>query len=365
MPLKTYTSDDGCDMARLPLFFIFALPCSIILAILYQLIAYYMPCIGWVTALLMMGYAGGMFLILNTAGEMARNRNMWIHLTSSFIVAGIAYYVCWVTFFTLLFQDATAEDGTPYGLVWNPVEIAFYLPRFADVGYSTGSMTSSCSSHSSEISGVFLWICWVIEAVIIFIVPPFIAVGYTSNPFFPASNSWGTKRKIKQTYQSETAPRAKDAILADETFGWMSDLRPGDGVDALGFEFIEHPKEDLAYLSVTKGVEKVENKKRVIKQESVVEFIELSPSQRKQIEQYMLEMDARTELSPDTDAAAPEESLEAAATTPTLSAPTDAVTDGAATDSEPASASPAAPPKPPAKLGSRPGTKEIGDEWDQ
>lgn len=342
MTLATYKSDGGFVAGQIPLLFILTAVAGIPLGIVYQALSFYMPCFGVVTVLLLGGYGALLGLIAGGIGKFIKNRNLMVHLAGAAFGALTSYYFAWVTFSWCLFNREEI-DGAPIFLPWDLYQLAVDV---APIGYFT--IGSSSSSNGDAVSGWFLWLIWVVEALTIFGLGTFVGCGYTSEPFFARSMVWGAGRKIHRTFGGDNLPATKAAFLDDDTFSWTRNLVVDKGEGTLQFEFFEAPNEELSYLTISRGVLKKENKETVLKHEPVVSYLELTPTMKRRLE---ADLENARETASEPDAAAESEK--------TADSPRneEIETDGKWDNANKPEPKPAAPP-PTGKA------KPAGDEWD-
>ncbi|MGH7144337.1 MAG: hypothetical protein ACREJ2_09475 [Planctomycetota bacterium] len=286
MTLQVYRSDGGFDMTRLPLFLLGSCLGGAVLGTLYQLASYYSPLFGYITVVILGGYALLLGKLTSVLGKWAHNRNWWLHLGATVLTCLVSYYVAWIVFTACILESVRSAypnlASLPFCLVL-PWKIGKLATALAASGYKTFGAMGSSSSGQTTISGAFVWLIWLVEAGVIFIVPPFRSHNYTADPYFTRSGSWGAKRTLGRTYSSPTAPASASKMLLDDSFSWMNDMRPAGGLNSLGFEFTEHPNEETAFLTITKTQLKTVKKQKVLKPVPFLAHIELTAAERRRV----------------------------------------------------------------------------------
>ena len=132
---------------------------ALILGIAYSYLSIYIPLAGYVTVILLggFGFAGG--LVLSTAGEKARCRSTLFMGMCGLVFGAFAIYVAWATFEHVLIEKAGEESPGIFALMLQPGVMWEIAKSVNETGwFSIGGGTPS---------GVFLWILWAIEALVV------------------------------------------------------------------------------------------------------------------------------------------------------------------------------------------------------
>lgn len=168
-----------------PLLLIFAgIPLIILLSIIYSYLVLYIPISGYITILLLAGFAFGITMIVSRLAGIGKCRSA-IAITIFGALAGfVALYFAWVSFLYALFaRFAPAEEVTVAQLILNPFMLYNAVMFVNENGWF--------SIKGATPTNIVLWIFWAIEAVVIVGAPALFAASSMKNEMFCEScNKW-------------------------------------------------------------------------------------------------------------------------------------------------------------------------------
>lgn len=138
-----------------------------ILGFVYAAAEIYIPIGGWITVILLGGFAYGLAWLVDQAARRSKCRDL-VYVRAMGAASGVfGLYGSWVAFTYLLIQREQVENDVTYMRLFLDPALVFSIARsIAEVGwYSIASLTPA---------GTLIWILWGIEAAVIILVPALI-----------------------------------------------------------------------------------------------------------------------------------------------------------------------------------------------
>jgi hypothetical protein len=206
--IETYTPSGRISLLTIPLMLVIGgaagIGVAFVVHLIWQAIGYYLIVIFPAA----IGIAAGFGVSIGvTAG---RNRNVPLGL-----IVGLA--VGLVSYMSMHYFDSRSADSP---------DLLAYLEMMADEGYSIFFI---------PISGIFVWITWVIEAVIVAFLTVSIAGGSSQEAFCEDCNRWTTNRRL-----FTSAPDSVAAIVTS-----VSEKRYHQLKELIGKQFSDRNKLDV------------------------------------------------------------------------------------------------------------------------
>lgn len=200
------------------------------------------------------------------------------------VVALATVYVQWAAYLTLM---AGVEEGTTntsfdagifLGLLLSPAHMWSMLHIINDTG--------SWSVLGVTPSGVFLWLIWLAEALIIVLVALTFGADAIGHPYSETTRAWATETTLPQLFTPQPDLEATRAALEARRFEEALHSAPTPADEAAPGEFwqlrLHHAPQDEAcrYLSVDKLTRKLDKKgKPETDTEVLIKHLALSPSE--------------------------------------------------------------------------------------
>jgi hypothetical protein len=153
-----------------------------ILAFIYSYATRYIPFI-YINFLILAGFVFGLGFAVNFAIALGKVRNKLVGMAFGLVIGLAGLYTCWVIWICTHIPIDYME------LIKNPEGMKSVIGLINDQGtwgFSSGA----------NISGIFLTVIWVIEALAIIGVPTFMAYGKTGDPFIENDNNWAEETVI-------------------------------------------------------------------------------------------------------------------------------------------------------------------------
>lgn len=180
-PVNTYYHPSGkLPAAGIVWMLVFGALGALILGFMYGYAIRYMPFII-VSVLITLGYGFFIGALVGQGGKVGKVRNLAALTAFGFLGGLMAEYTAWV-FWT---YAATRREILPF----NPLELLAVMTAFAEKG--------SWSLRSLTPTGIFLWIVWGLEALIIIGCSAFMARSFVSgDPFCESCDRWVDKPRV-------------------------------------------------------------------------------------------------------------------------------------------------------------------------
>lgn len=153
-----------------------------ILALIYSYATRYIPFI-YINFLILAGFVLGLGFAVNFAIALGKVRNKLLGMVFGLVVGLAGLYACWVIWIcTHIPIDYMELIKSPEGMK----SIIGLINDQGTWGFRSGG----------NVSGTFLTVIWVIEALAIIVVPTFMAYGKTCDPFIENENEWAEETVI-------------------------------------------------------------------------------------------------------------------------------------------------------------------------
>lgn len=135
------------------------IPLLLILALIYAYINVYNPIGGYITLLIILGYAFVCGLVIATLLKLGKVRNSRFCFVSAVVGGLLSLYFAWVFFLYVLAHRFDLMEVGVLQLLFNPFAVLSVMNEINKTGWF--------SIKGATPSGIFLWILWLIEAGII------------------------------------------------------------------------------------------------------------------------------------------------------------------------------------------------------
>lgn len=255
---------------------------TVILSILYIALQWFIPFIYlnfFIAVGLGLGVGGSVFIAIG----LGKIRNTKYDLVLAVISSFLAWYSQWALFVSLMYE----AEGSMGGGIW--VRSSFNLTGFWHVfthpDFLLQAMLSLNSAgtftlKSSTVSGTFLWIVWIIEALIIIVIPIIFSIsGRATNPFSEQNDQWMEARDIEGKLKTVADPDQMTKELSTGNLKPLKDFLPADDLqnDYATLHVYESPGDPVKYISVT-NVSHTADKKGELKKETktVIEYFRIA-----------------------------------------------------------------------------------------
>jgi hypothetical protein len=172
---------------------------AVLLAFVYIYAIWYIPFV-YINFFLCLGFGlvlGGVLMLLAKAGKLRSPVGVGL---LALLVGLVAVYLEWSVYLTLLFNSETTGTGRDAD-----TSTSFSAGMWADVLTHPGAMweaigkineTGTWSLKGATPSGMFLWIIWLIELVIILGGAYWLARSQATEPFSEAANEWADEESL-------------------------------------------------------------------------------------------------------------------------------------------------------------------------
>jgi hypothetical protein len=188
---------------------------ALVLAFVYSYLIAYIPFV-YVNALCTAGYACALGFVVGWLLKSGKMRNPAVGLFVTIIVSLAAYYFSWAVWLSAMLGRGD-YDVSAFTLASQPSTLLDVILRVNEHGaWSIGR------GGKNPVTGVFLWIVWGVEALIVLVVPPVLAWGVlNSEPFCEFCGEWCEEDQglvslgqaepagLKQVFESKQFERLK------------------------------------------------------------------------------------------------------------------------------------------------------------
>lgn len=160
---------------------------------LYAAAIAYIPFI-YVNVLLTLVFGAAIGFAMTLAMEMGKVRNTWVIVGGAFLGTCFVHYVGWMIWMAVM--CFRSDIPIPFFEIMFPPTFVMMIIDLSEVGAWT--------LRGNPVSGVMLWIVWIVEALIVFGTSLAVA-GSTGNsrPFCEACESWCTARNDVARFAGE------------------------------------------------------------------------------------------------------------------------------------------------------------------
>lgn len=281
-----YTPSGKSSPLSFILFAILSLVVFPILGGLYTYAVWYIPFI-YISFLLTFGLGVGIgFLMNKIVIQYGKIRNPKMAFLLCVLGAFVALYFQWAVWADLVLNSTETTGFSRMAVVkssMNLEQIAFIAvsPKLLfQLIVEVNSYGTWGLFEESTVSGVFLWIVWGLESLIVIVVSLMFGGKRASNPFCERGNKWFKQRDLPQL----SYIYSKSDIVADleqGTFKSLSLLHLYDELhDSTGFSVVTlfYSDMDVHYLSIINSTKIVNDKGEVsYEEEDIIQFLEISP----------------------------------------------------------------------------------------
>lgn len=135
------------------------IPLLLILALIYAYINVYNPIGGYITFLIILGYSFACGFGIALLLKYGKTRSRMFCLVSGLIGSFLSLYFAWAFFLYALLHRVGASEVGVLDILLNPFAVWTMITKINETGWFT--------IKGATPSGIFLWILWGIEAVVI------------------------------------------------------------------------------------------------------------------------------------------------------------------------------------------------------
>lgn len=193
------------------------------LAFAYSYIIVYLPFV-YLRALATIGYAFALAAGVGFGLKTGKIRNAPVALLVTGVVTAISFYFIWGIWVFALLQRADNEDATLLGVLTSPFILWEVIHKINETG--------AWGFRGTPISGLSLWVVWIVEAAIIFSIPLLGGWGLVSAPFCETCDRWTEEENAVREFNRVAPPAELKEILRRKDYGALIRYprRAGDDV---------------------------------------------------------------------------------------------------------------------------------------
>ena len=152
-----------------------------VLAFVYSYLLAYIPFI-YLNILCTLGYMFALGCVVGWLLKSGKMRNPVVGVFVAAMVALVSYYFCWAVWLSAMLGRSDV-DASAFALAIQPAVMLDLILRINEHG--------AWSIGKSPVTGVFLWVIWGVEALIVLVGPPVLAWGVLmSEPFCEFCGEW-------------------------------------------------------------------------------------------------------------------------------------------------------------------------------
>jgi hypothetical protein len=156
---------------------------GLVLAFVYSYLIAYIPFI-YLNILCTVGYTFALGFVIGWLLKSGKMRNPVVGVFAAVAVSLISYYFCWAIWLSAMLARSDV-DISALALATHPGALLDLILRVNEKGAWT------LGRGGTPVTGVFLWVIWGAEALIVLVGPPLIAWGVlSSEPFCESCGEW-------------------------------------------------------------------------------------------------------------------------------------------------------------------------------
>ena len=255
---------------------------TVILSIIYIALQWFIPFIYFnffIAAGLGFGVGGGVFIAIG-AGKI---RNTTYECVLAVLCGLLSWYCQWALFVSLMSE----AEGSMGGGMW--VRSSFNLTGFLyilihpDILFQAMLRLNDAGTFTlkhNTVSGSFLWVVWVIEALIIIGAPMLFSLsGRSTSPFSEQNGEWMEDREVEGKLKTVTDADAMIKELSTGNLKCLNNFLPADDLstDYATLRIYESPGDPVSYISVTNNSHQADKKGELKKEtKTVIEYFRMT-----------------------------------------------------------------------------------------
>jgi len=194
--MDKYYQPSGRFSASSFLYFILvALIALPILALIYTYLIWYIPII-YFNFFITLGFGYAIALVINyfVIGK-GKVRSTKLGLLFGFLGALVALYFSWVIWLDLVINAGESYGGSRIGITASNIQLIQVLnialePKFVFEAIAEINKVGTWGIRGTTVSGVFLWVIWAIEFLIVTVIATLATYGQSKVPFCEFNNTW-------------------------------------------------------------------------------------------------------------------------------------------------------------------------------
>lgn len=249
-----------------------------VLGLVYSYAIWYIPII-YVNFLIAAGFGIAIGMGINYAVVgVGKVRNAGIAALFGVIAGVVALYFHWAIWLDLVLNAGESYGTSRIGITVSNISILESLSLALDPAamielIGAVNEVGTWGFKSVPVSGLFLTVIWVVEALIILGIPVFMAFGRAQKPFCEISNSWAREKELP-ALEFISNEAALKAALEQGDFSFLTVIKRAEAADKEKHSLFTLYYSDAKqyYLSVTNKTPEVNDKGEVSFKDS--EFIE-------------------------------------------------------------------------------------------
>ena len=245
-----------------------------LLGLIYSYAIWYIPFI-YINVLITgaCGFAIG-FIVDRSAIRLGKVRNNALAMLLALVGGFVACYFQWVVWVDLAINISDSVGGSRIGFSISNIKLDEVLTLAADPALvvsliSEINAVGTWGLAGGAVSGIFLTIIWIIEAVILLGIPVLMASKASKKPFSESTNNW-MKEKNAGAFAFITEPHQLVANLEGGNFNELKEIPRAETTSADHSSFTLYFSENSEYcLTIT-------NKKAKLNDKGKLEFDEVT-----------------------------------------------------------------------------------------
>ena len=194
-----YQPSNKMPLGGIILFLLGGVLAAALLALVYIYAVWYIPFI-YINFVLCAGFGVVLGVVLMLLGRTGKLRSPGAVAGLALLVGLAAVYLEWGVFLTLLFNSETTGTGAAAD-----TSTSFSFRLFSEIITNPAQMgraileinkTGTWSLRHAPATGIFLWLVWVMEAVLIVGATYLVADGQAGEPFSETANEWAAEETL-------------------------------------------------------------------------------------------------------------------------------------------------------------------------
>lgn len=259
-----------------------ALILTIAFSMLYIALQWFIPFI-YFNLFITIGLGLAVSVTLNLAIGWGKIRNTKYDVVLAVICGLLAWYAQWALFISLMYE----AEGNMGGGTWvrssfniDGFWLVFTHPQLLFQSLVPLNEAGTFSLKHNTVTGTFLWIIWVIEAVLIIFIPVGLSfMGKATQPFSEHNNNWMEKRELEGKLRTIEDQDKFIAEISSGNLSLLKDFMPAEepGNNYATIQLYESPGDPVKYITVENITHEVDKKGEMKKtNKTVVEYFRVS-----------------------------------------------------------------------------------------
>jgi hypothetical protein len=246
--IETYRHSGRIDAMTIPVGLVGGLVISVAMAWVYQLAVDWIPLI-YVSVLCTLGFGFGFGFAMTFLLQKLNCRNRFVAGLLTLILAGVGLAASFGFAYLRTVGELAKENKMTTQEVREQYGFQRYITKRVEAGWNIGSHGRT---NGSAMSGIMVWLIWLIEALIVIVGAVVVTVGALTDPFCEECHDWLAKRVVG--FRNSVPLEKLNAAVSEGTLAEVLAVEGGDAATPGVMEYSVYSCEGCSqkhYLSLT------------------------------------------------------------------------------------------------------------------